>query len=114
MKKKLNSEYYLSHLELSFQQPSIVPFDVRTTRSLDELKHNKAQAIKWSPKQFPGTADVIVERPTRRPTKAPDSTVTSVPFSGSSYAVSYTHLRAHETSLHLVCRLLLEKKKKLL
>eukprot|EP00831_Metopus_contortus_P073916 TRINITY_DN67456_c0_g1_i2.p1 TRINITY_DN67456_c0_g1~~TRINITY_DN67456_c0_g1_i2.p1 ORF type:complete len:148 (+),score=52.68 TRINITY_DN67456_c0_g1_i2:178-621(+) len=27
-------------------------------------------------------------------------------------SVSYTHLRAHETSLHLVCRLLLEKKKK--
>eukprot|EP00831_Metopus_contortus_P061574 TRINITY_DN53453_c0_g1_i1.p1 TRINITY_DN53453_c0_g1~~TRINITY_DN53453_c0_g1_i1.p1 ORF type:complete len:167 (-),score=24.95 TRINITY_DN53453_c0_g1_i1:21-521(-) len=26
-------------------------------------------------------------------------------------SVSYTHLRAHETSLHLVCRLLLEKKK---
>ena len=25
-------------------------------------------------------------------------------------AVSYTHLRAHETSLHLVCRLLLKKK----
>ena len=30
-----------------------------------------------------------------------------------SYApVSYTHLRAHETVLDLVCRLLLEKKKK--
>eukprot|EP00831_Metopus_contortus_P056560 TRINITY_DN4849_c0_g1_i4.p1 TRINITY_DN4849_c0_g1~~TRINITY_DN4849_c0_g1_i4.p1 ORF type:complete len:149 (+),score=20.72 TRINITY_DN4849_c0_g1_i4:191-637(+) len=28
-----------------------------------------------------------------------------------SQPVSYTHLRAHETSLHLVCRLLLEKKK---
>ena len=28
--------------------------------------------------------------------------------------VSYTHLRAHETSLHLVCRLLLEKKKEVL
>ena len=26
--------------------------------------------------------------------------------------VSYTHLRAHETVLDLVCRLLLEKKKK--
>ena len=26
------------------------------------------------------------------------------------YAVSYTHLRAHETPEHLVCRLLLEKK----
>ena len=30
----------------------------------------------------------------------------------SNTTVSYTHLRAHETSLHLVCRLLLEKKKK--
>ena len=26
--------------------------------------------------------------------------------------VSYTHLRAHETKANLVCRLLLEKKKK--
>ena len=26
-------------------------------------------------------------------------------------AVSYTHLRAHETLMNLVCRLLLEKKK---
>src|SRR5678815_1260817 len=32
---------------------------------------------------------------------------------GAAYtAVSYTHLRAHETPEHLVCRLLLEKKKK--
>jgi len=30
---------------------------------------------------------------------------------GSVSAVSYTHLRAHETVLDLVCRLLLEKKK---
>src|SRR5664279_5709550 len=30
----------------------------------------------------------------------------------SFYAVSYTHLRAHETDSYLVCRLLLEKKKK--
>ena len=31
---------------------------------------------------------------------------------GSAYhPVSYTHLRAHETVLDLVCRLLLEKKK---
>ena len=27
-------------------------------------------------------------------------------------AVSYTHLRAHETDQYIVCRLLLEKKKK--
>ena len=29
----------------------------------------------------------------------------------AAQAVSYTHLRAHETVLDLVCRLLLEKKK---
>ena len=31
---------------------------------------------------------------------------------GKTVAVSYTHLRAHETGRNLVCRLLLEKKKK--
>eukprot|EP00658_Telonema_sp_P-2_P069959 TRINITY_DN5953_c0_g1_i2.p1 TRINITY_DN5953_c0_g1~~TRINITY_DN5953_c0_g1_i2.p1 ORF type:complete len:136 (-),score=21.55 TRINITY_DN5953_c0_g1_i2:58-465(-) len=30
----------------------------------------------------------------------------------ATFPVSYTHLRAHETPEHLVCRLLLEKKKK--
>ena len=33
------------------------------------------------------------------------------PQSKTYIPVSYTHLRAHETSAHLVCRLLLEKKK---
>ena len=33
-------------------------------------------------------------------------------FMADHLAVSYTHLRAHETVLDLVCRLLLEKKKK--
>ena len=32
-------------------------------------------------------------------------------FPNNAVAVSYTHLRAHETVLDLVCRLLLEKKK---
>ena len=32
-------------------------------------------------------------------------------FEGVPVPVSYTHLRAHETVLDLVCRLLLEKKK---
>ena len=32
-------------------------------------------------------------------------------YLGGYRAVSYTHLRAHETPEHLVCRLLLEKKK---
>src|SRR5678815_3244957 len=33
----------------------------------------------------------------------------SVIYMGHMEAVSYTHLRAHETPEHLVCRLLLEK-----
>ena len=33
-------------------------------------------------------------------------------FADVYITVSYTHLRAHETVLDLVCRLLLEKKKK--
>eukprot|EP00658_Telonema_sp_P-2_P063467 TRINITY_DN52200_c0_g1_i1.p1 TRINITY_DN52200_c0_g1~~TRINITY_DN52200_c0_g1_i1.p1 ORF type:complete len:105 (+),score=31.09 TRINITY_DN52200_c0_g1_i1:193-507(+) len=41
---------------------------------------------------------------------SPVSNMTKLP---SSFPVSYTHLRAHETPEHLVCRLLLEKKKKL-
>src|SRR5678816_4813080 len=32
-------------------------------------------------------------------------------YAGTPTSVSYTHLRAHETPEHLVCRLLLEKKK---
>eukprot|EP00658_Telonema_sp_P-2_P028845 TRINITY_DN22022_c0_g1_i2.p1 TRINITY_DN22022_c0_g1~~TRINITY_DN22022_c0_g1_i2.p1 ORF type:complete len:135 (-),score=46.91 TRINITY_DN22022_c0_g1_i2:46-450(-) len=38
----------------------------------------------------------------------------NVPKALGVLAVSYTHLRAHETPEHLVCRLLLEKKKKTL
>src|SRR5450756_2974638 len=38
-------------------------------------------------------------------------TTTVMPESRRFWAVSYTHLRAHETRHDLVCRLLLEKKK---
>src|SRR5680860_1772734 len=40
------------------------------------------------------------------------STSLSFTFSRRVWPVSYTHLRAHETDSYLVCRLLLEKKKK--
>ena len=36
----------------------------------------------------------------------------STAIKATAVTVSYTHLRAHETVLDLVCRLLLEKKKK--
>ena len=42
--------------------------------------------------------------------KYPATTVRNALRIGT-YAVSYTHLRAHETEADLVCRLLLEKKK---
>ena len=47
------------------------------------------------------------------PNKAVDlaNTLADSYLSDQLEAVSYTHLRAHETVLDLVCRLLLEKKK---
>src|SRR5664280_3461562 len=41
---------------------------------------------------------------------APASPSTASGISPTSISVSYTHLRAHETVLDIVCRLLLEKK----
>ena len=46
------------------------------------------------------------------PAEGWDGTSGSGPMPAGVYAVSYTHLRAHETVLDLVCRLLLEKKKR--
>src|SRR5678815_2270796 len=43
---------------------------------------------------------------------AVDVSTTSLEHTERLKPVSYTHLRAHETPEHLVCRLLLEKKKK--
>eukprot|EP00657_Telonema_sp_P-1_P004747 TRINITY_DN21256_c0_g1_i1.p1 TRINITY_DN21256_c0_g1~~TRINITY_DN21256_c0_g1_i1.p1 ORF type:complete len:120 (-),score=24.63 TRINITY_DN21256_c0_g1_i1:47-385(-) len=48
----------------------------------------------------------------RRLTSIDLSPLSNVVSIDSGFPVSYTHLRAHETVLDLVCRLLLEKKKK--
>ena len=40
-----------------------------------------------------------------------DGAINAAILAASIISVSYTHLRAHETVLDLVCRLLLEKKK---
>ena len=42
--------------------------------------------------------------------RMPDRDATVVSMLRAAGAVSYTHLRAHETVLDIVCRLLLEKK----
>src|SRR5665811_2636340 len=55
--------------------------------------------------------DISTKDPASTNISARSSAVNSRPPRGST-PVSYTHLRAHETVLDLVCRLLLEKKKK--
>src|SRR5665809_48165 len=51
--------------------------------------------------------------PTRRsPAPLLRATEADLRLQCCSSSVSYTHLRAHETKANLVCRLLLEKKKK--
>src|SRR5664279_6119431 len=70
--------------------------------------------------QAPGNRGRLPRRPARRP---PDGLFLLLPagtaaaFVGVQLAVfgavSYTHLRAHETDSYLVCRLLLEKTKTL-
>eukprot|EP00658_Telonema_sp_P-2_P034523 TRINITY_DN2519_c0_g1_i17.p1 TRINITY_DN2519_c0_g1~~TRINITY_DN2519_c0_g1_i17.p1 ORF type:complete len:366 (-),score=79.53 TRINITY_DN2519_c0_g1_i17:33-1130(-) len=59
----------------------------------------------------------ILQREEAESTAAVDRTISAQrdmrdQLKRSQVAVSYTHLRAHETPEHLVCRLLLEKKKK--
>src|SRR5674536_373085 len=65
--------------------------DAQESRGLGDVY--KRQGIRGLPRRAPGW-----ERPPCA-SAGPDP-------------VSYTHLRAHETPEHLVCRLLLEKKKK--
>ena len=56
------------------------------------------------------TADDVAAHPEDTKAGATDEAKDS-DDGGNGAPVSYTHLRAHETVLDLVCRLLLEKKK---
>ncbi len=63
---------------------------------------------------------LVENKDSRQPSGSPvqlqeryESTEEPVFYANNVLAVSYTHLRAHETVLDLVCRLLLEKKKKI-
>ena len=63
----------------------------------------KNEELIYMQKSFVDIQEHIVKR-IRRPFFIPLSYINGSP-------VSYTHLRAHETVLDIVCRLLLEKKK---
>ena len=58
---------------------------------------------------MPSSRNALLAKPKRSIVYVPLAAVILFEF---PEAVSYTHLRAHETVLDLVCRLLLEKKKK--
>ncbi|MBW6069328.1 hypothetical protein KZ856_19810, partial [Pseudomonas aeruginosa] len=55
--------------------------------------------------EFPRLADLIALRPSEwfNPAIAPSAEALADVGLGAADAVSYTHLRAHETELHLVC-----------
>ena len=81
--------------------------------SFRRLKESKAQIIKLTiteDKIIPTTPKLYGERFPKfligAPTKNQSKKILNI------IPVSYTHLRAHETGRNLVCRLLLEKKKK--
>src|SRR5665811_2455989 len=77
------------------------------------MRDHRADNPRWMPLRirirpgFAPTDSVTCTIMRRRRSNAPRRP----PTSGAG-SVSYTHLRAHETVLDLVCRLLLEKKKK--
>src|SRR5665647_3600040 len=71
-------------------RPPQRPTGATKTKDVSWLEHN----AKW-----PGRARIVPSQAHR-------------PGNICNSSVSYTHLRAHETDSYLVCRLLLEKKKK--
>eukprot|EP00658_Telonema_sp_P-2_P082044 TRINITY_DN8575_c0_g1_i1.p1 TRINITY_DN8575_c0_g1~~TRINITY_DN8575_c0_g1_i1.p1 ORF type:complete len:200 (+),score=46.15 TRINITY_DN8575_c0_g1_i1:125-724(+) len=84
------------------------------------IDSNGALANVWEeylaahPEGFPSQHPQPLEAPAPKPSppipSSSSSNSTATPITDVT-PVSYTHLRAHETPEHLVCRLLLEKKK---
>src|SRR5678815_2917482 len=77
--------------------------DAEIVKEIETACHNKEKGIvKMGDFNFPGIQWDSLS----------NTDHSSSVFINCILAVSYTHLRAHETPEHLVCRLLLEKKKK--
>src|SRR5674536_388810 len=78
----------------------------KTMRSCDSYTNISRGVI---PVSLKGMASSVIRPPSVEHISedAPDK-----PAAPRSRPVSYTHLRAHETPEHLVCRLLLDKKKR--
>eukprot|EP00658_Telonema_sp_P-2_P061454 TRINITY_DN50153_c0_g1_i4.p1 TRINITY_DN50153_c0_g1~~TRINITY_DN50153_c0_g1_i4.p1 ORF type:complete len:147 (+),score=17.35 TRINITY_DN50153_c0_g1_i4:118-558(+) len=95
-------------IELTKQYPmkSLRPL-LKGSRKEPALWDQKLMTVSGIPLSLNDVHDILVEKW--------DSTLVMYGlfqgYVGGPNTVSYTHLRAHETPEHLVCRLLLEKKK---
>ena len=78
---------------------SIICYDLSSISEYAKFDNNTFKLMK---RNLPGAFTFILNGTVRLPKI----------FRNRKEAVSYTHLRAHETGRNLVCRLLLEKKKK--
>ena len=79
----------------------------------------EGKVLDFLPRVIPGTTYVLWAIPYKEEKgyKTEELVAVEIPVPALTYdgaAVSYTHLRAHETDSYLVCRLLLEKKKYIL
>src|SRR5678816_1890969 len=93
----------------------IIPNDLQPGAPEDTLELFKGEApVRTAPPAVGRAPRIIGAGRDAFRAATPPSQGVELPVSNQFrvWAVSYTHLRAHETPEHLVCRLLLEKKKK--
>src|SRR5680860_1879789 len=90
-----------------------VPTDIDVAHSSDIRRPSCRNTPQQTPASRRGAGEGLPIAPVSTPTfRYLPSAMTPTSGEGKAYPVSYTHLRAHETDSYLVCRLLLEKKKK--
>src|SRR5680860_1813911 len=86
-----------------------VGYGILHQRLKSQRRHSHAQGILVTvPNHQQALSETVLLKPEVALNKIDLLSQTDQP----SVPVSYTHLRAHETDSYLVCRLLLEKKKK--
>src|SRR5660397_274193 len=92
--------------ELREDSPTIIPTILITVTRAAPV------AIQRTPTDETTVAKMgAITRPSPIPVIMRSRVMANPPGATDQEAVSYTHLRAHETKANLVCRLLLEKKK---
>ena len=95
-----------------------IPIVVNLTEARPKFNAQKDPALAMNaelqPRRIPTRLEALKRALALARTIAPEARITALYVANDKHgptAVSYTHLRAHETVLELVCRLLLEKKK---